>query len=84
MGLLDNILLAPIIGPIKGVYVLGKKFHEMAMEELLDEERVREELKELYMLLETGKISEEAFELQEQELVDRLEQIDAYKEAKRA
>lgn len=64
---------------LKGVYLLGKKIHEMAMEEFLDEDRVREELKELYVLLEAGKISEEEFESREEELVGRLEEIESYK-----
>jgi len=64
---------------LKGVYLIGKKLHEMAMEEFLDEDRVREELKELYVLLEAGKISEEEFESREEELVGRLEEIESYK-----
>ena len=64
---------------LKGIYLLGKKLHEMAMEELLDEDKVREDLKELYVLLESGKISEEEFELREEKLVERLEEIELYK-----
>jgi hypothetical protein len=64
---------------LKGVYMLGKKIHEIGMEEFLDEDRVREDLKELYVLLEAGKISEEEFESREEELVDRLEEIELYK-----
>jgi len=75
MMILDSILLAPI----KGVYLLGKKLHDMAIEELLDEDKVRADLKELYVLLESGKISEEEFELREEELVERLEEIELHK-----
>ena len=64
---------------LKLLYMLGKKLHEMAMEELLDEDKVRADLKELYVLLEAGKISEEEFELREEELVERLEEIELYK-----
>ena len=64
---------------LKLLYMLGKKLHEMAMEELLDEDKVRADLKELYVLLESGKISEEEFELREEELVVRLEEIELYK-----
>lgn len=74
--LLDDILL----GPVKGVHFIAKKIHEQAMEELLDEEGVRQNLRELYMSLETGKIGEEEFEELEKSLVERLEQIEAYKE----
>jgi len=80
MGLLDSILFAPV----KCVYLIGKKVHEMAVEELLDEEGAREELKELYMLFETGKIGEEEFERREEELVDRIEEIMSYKESRKA
>jgi len=75
MMILDSILLAPI----KGVYLLGKKLHEMAIDELLDEDKVRADLKELYVLLESGKISEEEFELREEVLVGQLEEIELHK-----
>lgn len=78
MGLLSDLLLWPVKIP----YYIGKKTRDMAIEELLDEDRVREELRELYMLLETGRISEEEFERQEQGLVERLEEIEAYKASK--
>jgi len=80
MGLLGSILLAPIKGPCW----IAKKVHDMAMEEVLDEEKVREELKDLYVSLETGKISEEEFERREEELVERMEEIESYKEAGKA
>jgi uncharacterized membrane protein len=64
---------------LKGIYLLGKKIHEMAMDEFLDEDRVREELKELYVLLEAGKISEEEFEETEENLIGRLEEIELHK-----
>jgi uncharacterized membrane protein len=64
---------------LKGLYLLGKKIYEMGMDEFFDGNRVREALKELYVLLEAGKISEEEFESREEELVGRLEQIESYK-----
>lgn len=76
--LLDDILLAPV----NGVRLIAKKIHEQAMEELLDEEGVRQNLRELYMSLETGRITEEEFEEQEKSLVERLEQIETYKGGK--
>jgi hypothetical protein len=78
MGLLDNLLF----GPVKIVHFVGKKIHEVAMEEFLDEEGVRQDLRDLYISLETGKISEKEFEHREEELVDRLEEIKAYKEGR--
>jgi len=80
MGLLDSILLAPVKGP----YWIAKKVHQMAMDELLDEDGAREKLRELYTLFEEGKISEEEFQRREEQLVERLEQIMSYKESKNA
>ena len=80
MGLLDSILLAPVKGP----YWIAKKVHVMAMDEFLDEDGTRDELKELYTSFEKGKISEEEFERKEEELVERIEQIMSYRESKRA
>ncbi len=74
--LLDDILLAPV----KGLNFLAKKIHEQAMGELLNEERTKQELRELYVLFETGRIAAEEFEEREKRLVARLELIEAYKE----
>lgn len=76
--LLDDILLAPV----KGIRFIARQIHEQAMGELLDKEGVRQELRELYMGLETGRITEEEFQEREKTLVERLEQIQAYEEAK--
>ena len=78
MGLLSSILLAPVKGPCW----IAKKVHDMAMDELLDEDGTREELKELYTSLETGKISEEEFDRREVELVERIEEIGSYKQSR--
>ena len=74
--LLDDILLAPL----NGVIFLAEKIHAQAMEELLDEDGVRQELRDIYMLLETGKMSDAEFEEREAVLVERLEEIEAYKQ----
>ncbi len=73
--LVDDILLFPVKAPIW----VGKKISEMAAEEMLDEQGTRQKLRELYMLFEMGRISEEEFEEREVELVERLEEIEAYR-----
>jgi hypothetical protein len=75
--LLDDILLAPL----KGIIWVAEKIQESAEKELLDEEQVKRDLTELYMRLETGQITEEEFTTQEDELVERLEAIEAYKKS---
>ena len=76
--LLDDIFLAPV----KGLTFIAKKVNDLAMEEFLDEEGVRRELRELYTLLEAGEMSEEEFEEREEKLVERLEEIEAYKDGR--
>ncbi len=75
MFLIDDILLSPV----KGLMYLAKQIHKAAEEEFLDEENITAELSELYMMLETGKITEEEFNNRESELLNRLEQIEEYK-----
>ena len=75
MFLIDDILLSPV----KGLMYLAKQIHKTAEEEFLNEENVSAELSELYMMLETEKITEEEFNNRESELLNRLEQIEEYK-----
>ena len=75
MFLIDDILLSPV----KGLMYLAKQIHKAAEEEFLDEENVSAELSELYMMLETEKITEDEFNKRESELLNRLEQIEEYK-----
>ncbi len=72
MLIVDDILLFPI----KGINWVFKQIHDIAEEELEGEaDRIRENLTDLYMLLETGQITEEEFEQQEKELLDRLDSL---------
>jgi len=73
--LLDDIFLSPV----KFLHFIAKSVHEEATKKLLDEDGVRKELRELYRLLESDKISEAEFDRREKNLIDRLEQIEAYK-----
>lgn len=75
MLLVDDILLSPV----KGLFYIFKQIHNAAEEEFLNEEGVSAQLSELYMMLETGKITEEEFNMQESTLLDRLDQIEEYK-----
>ncbi len=74
--LLDNILLSPL----KFTIWLGKKLRDTAYKELTDESGVYEELLQLQMKFELGEISEEDYEKQEAQLMERLDQIREMKE----
>lgn len=67
--LVDDLLLSPA----KLVHFLARSVHEAARKELYDEDGLRRELRELYLALDTGEITEEEFEEREWEIVARLE-----------
>ncbi|MEK6766726.1 MAG: gas vesicle protein GvpG [Planctomycetota bacterium] len=77
MLLVDDILLFPI----KGIFYVFKQIHNAAEADFLDEEGITNQLSELYMMLETDKITEEEFNEKEGILLDRLDEIEEYKKA---
>ncbi|MBZ5569624.1 MAG: gas vesicle protein GvpG [Acidobacteriia bacterium] len=72
MILVDDILLAPF----RGLRWIFEEIHHAAHEEIANgAESITAELSTLYMMLETGKITEQEFAQQEKLLLDRLDQI---------
>ncbi|MES3630863.1 MAG: gas vesicle protein GvpG [Longimonas sp.] len=77
MFLIDDILLAPL----RGVHFIASSIHDAVREEIESERQaLRNELNDLYMALETGDLSEEAFDEREEEVLDRLDELDALQE----
>lgn len=73
MLFLDVLLLSPIYGTIWA----ARKIQSAIDQERADEpEQITADLREQYMLLETGKITEEQFAAQEKILLDRLDEIE--------
>jgi hypothetical protein len=73
MLLLDDILFFPATSLMR----VFRELHDAAEAELGQEgERIKAALSELYMMLETGRITEAEFDRQEQELLDRLENLE--------
>jgi len=73
MFLLDDLVLAP------GKFVLWivRQVHEAAKEEMSGEkQRLTAELSRLHGMLESGRLSEEEFDLREGELLDRLDALE--------
>jgi hypothetical protein len=80
MFLVDDLLMSPV----KGVLWVFKEIHDAAQQELAGEsEAITAALSELYMMLETGQITEEQFDAQEKVLLDRLDRLQAQEEAAR-
>ena len=73
MLVVDDILLFPV----RGLLFIFKEIRRAAQEEFASEaEAIRAELSELYMMLETGRITEEEFNARERELLGRLEELE--------
>lgn len=75
MLLVDDVLLFPI----HSIFWIFREVHNAAEQELANEsEVITAELSELYMMLETGKITEEEFDAREKALLARLDKVQQY------
>jgi len=73
MLLIDDILFFPL----RGVFWIAREVHNAAQQEFANElDSARAALSDLYMMLETGRISEQEFEMQEAPLLDRLDELE--------
>jgi hypothetical protein len=73
MLLVDDILLFPV----RSILWIFREIHDQAREEVANEpEAIAQQLRNLYMQLETSAISEEEFETHEKKLLDRLDEIE--------
>lgn len=74
MLLVDDILCSPV----RGILWIFREIHNAARDELADEpEAIAQQLRTLYMQLETGAITEQEFDSQEKALLDRLDECQA-------
>ena len=72
MFIVDNILLAPF----HGLFWIFREIRDAAQQEFANAaESITAELSELYMMLETGRLTEEEFDAREKILLDRLENL---------
>ena len=72
MLIIDDILLSPV----RGILWIFRELYNSVWQEIESEaESITAELSELYMMLETGKITESEFDTREKELLDRLDEI---------
>ncbi|GGW26436.1 gas vesicle protein GvpG [Streptomyces xantholiticus] len=78
MGLFTQIVTLPL-APVRGVVWVVDRVREAAEDEYYDPAPVHRALAELEEQLTTGEIDEETFDRREDELLDRLEEIMAYR-----
>lgn len=70
MFIIDDLLLLPVELAIK----FAEQIRDMAENELYGEDKIKEELLRLQLMLETGEITEEEYKKAERVLMDRLEE----------
>ncbi len=75
MGLILNILGAPIAGPIRFLQWTAEKVNETVHKERTDKSKIQAELLSLQMRMEMDDITEEEFTKREDELLARLDEI---------
>jgi gas vesicle protein GvpG len=78
MGLLNQILTFPL-APVRGVGWVVERVVEAAESEYYDPEPVERELAKLEKELLDGRIDQATFDAREDDLLDRLEEIAAYR-----
>lgn len=72
MLIVDDILAFPF----RSILWIFREIHNAAQSELENEgEAITARLSELYMMLETGRITEAEFDVEEEKLLDRLDRI---------
>lgn len=76
MGILFDILAFPVMGPVKGVAWIAEKVDDAVGETVSNKVKIKEDLLELQMNLEMGKITEEEFNIREKELLENLNRMD--------
>ncbi|MFI9113766.1 gas vesicle protein GvpG [Streptomyces venezuelae] len=78
MGLVTFLLTLPV-APVRGVTWVAQRVLDEAEEQYYDPAPVWSELRELEGRLVRGEIDEETFEHREDELLDRLAEINAFR-----
>lgn len=73
MFLIDDLLFSPVTG----IMAVFREIYNAAQQDTTNQaQTIRNELSELYMLLETGQISEADFDRHEKKLLDQLDDIE--------
>ncbi|MCT7982147.1 gas vesicle protein GvpG [Laspinema sp. A4] len=82
--MLFELLTFPISGPLGGIVWLGEQLLERATSELDDIQNVQKQLLALQLAFDMGDISEEDFEIQEEELLLKIQAMEEEMEAEQA
>ncbi|MEL7037808.1 MAG: gas vesicle protein GvpG [Cyanobacteria bacterium J06592_8] len=76
-----KLLTFPITGPLDGILWIGEQLLERASTELDDQENLQKQLLALQLAFDLGDISEEDFEIQEEELLLKIQALEEESES---
>ncbi|MBK1989404.1 gas vesicle protein GvpG [Sphaerospermopsis aphanizomenoides BCCUSP55] len=74
--MLMKVLLAPVMGPISGVVWIAEKIQERTNTEFDAQENLHKRLLSLQLAFDIGEISEEEFEIQEEEILLKIQALE--------
>lgn len=69
-----RLLTLPITGPIEGILWIGEQLLERANAEIDEKENLKKRLLALQLAFDMGEISEEEFEIQEEEILRAIQE----------
>lgn len=75
MGILFDILAAPLVGPLKGVKWMAEKVDDVVKQTTSNKEKLKSDMLELSMQLELGKITEAEFAKKEKEILAEMDKL---------
>lgn len=76
MGIIFDILGAPLLGPVKGIKWIAEKVDEVVKQTTSNKTKLKSDLLEISMQFELGKISEEEFNREEKRILGELERVE--------
>ncbi|NET11017.1 MAG: gas vesicle protein GvpG [Symploca sp. SIO2B6] len=74
--MLLKLLTFPITGPLDGIVWIGGQLLERANAELDDQENLQKQLLALQLAFDIGELSEEEFDIQEEELLLKIQALE--------
>lgn len=74
--MLGKILLLPVMGPINGLMWIGEQIQERTNTEFDAQENLHKQLLSLQLKFDMGEISEEEFDIQEEEILLKIQALE--------
>ena len=74
--MLTKLLLLPIMGPLNGLVWIGEQIQERTNTEFDAQENLHKQLLNLQLSFDIGEISEEDFEIQEEEILLKIQALE--------